>query len=128
MGGNQPNETEKLVLVDVDPVVVIITLIHTMTFYPLLYLSYSYIYKGTEDKDAIVVLYNVILVAQFEIIRDLLFIVFALAEYGGGLFKDTVSDTGNYDAPFIVLDVVLWILTIVLLVPIIVIRLNRPKD
>ncbi|OLS26332.1 MAG: hypothetical protein HeimC2_15760 [Candidatus Heimdallarchaeota archaeon LC_2] len=55
-------------------------------------------------------------------------ILFALMEYGEGLFKDTVSETSNYEAPFMVLDVVLWVLTIVLLVPIIVDRLSRPKD
>lgn len=38
-----PNEPEQFIVGEVDPLVIVITAILTMTFYPLLYLSYSYI-------------------------------------------------------------------------------------
>ncbi len=116
---------------EVDPIVVIITAILTMIFYPLLYLTYSYIYKGTEEKDTTVVLYNVTLLVQFAILRDILFILYAITDFTDELFQsgDIVSDeTWQYEIPFQMLDGILWILTIILLIPIVVDRLNRPKD
>lgn len=125
---SRPNEPEQFIPGDVDPVVVAITLMLTMTFYPLLYLAYSYIYKGTEERDTSIVLYNVTLVAQFAILRDLLYILFALVEYGQKLFQEEGFDAGGYEVPFFVLDGILWILTIILLIPIVVDRLNRPRE
>lgn len=116
---------------EVDPIVVIITAILTMIFYPLLYLTYSYIYKGTEEKDTNIVLYNVTLLVQFAILRDILFILYAIIDFTDELFQsgDIVSDeTWQYVIPFQMLDGILWILSIILLIPIVVDRLNRPKD
>lgn len=123
-----PNEPEQFIVGEVDPLVIVITAILTMTFYPLLYLSYSYIYKGTEERDTSIVLYNITLVAQFTILRDLLYILIAVVENGQKLFQEEGFDEWNYETPFIVLDGILWILTIILLIPIVVNRLNRPKE
>lgn len=122
---------EEFKLGDVDPIVVVITAVLTMTFYPLLYLTYSYIYKGTEEKDTTVVLYNVTLLAQLAVLRDVLYILYAIIDFKDELFQsnDIVSDeTYQSEMTFMMLDGVLWILTIILLVPIVVDRLNRPKE
>ncbi len=84
---SQQNEPKQFVLSDVDPVAAAITLILTMTFYPLLYLSYSYIYKGSEERDASIVLYNFTLITQFAILRDLLDILFALLSMVKSYFR-----------------------------------------
>lgn len=73
-------------------------------------------------------LYNITLVAQFTILRDLLYILIAVVENGQKLFQEEGFDEWNYETPFIVLDGILWILTIILLIPIVVNRLNRPKE
>ncbi|MCE7737272.1 MAG: hypothetical protein GPJ54_20455 [Candidatus Heimdallarchaeota archaeon] len=125
---SKPTEPGQFVMGEVDPLVIIITAILTMTFYPLLYFAYSYIFKGTEERDTTIVMYNVTLVAQFAILRDLLYILFALVEYGKILFQEEGFDTQSNETPFFVLDGILWILTIILLIPIVVDRLNRPKE
>jgi hypothetical protein len=123
-----PETGEKVTFGEVDPIVIAITAILTMTFYPLLYFTYSYIYKGTEERDTTIVLYNVTLVAQLAIIRDLLFILYALIDFGPKLFQDEGFDPSSFEMPFNLMDGILWILTIILLVPIVVDRLNRPKE
>jgi formate hydrogenlyase subunit 3/multisubunit Na+/H+ antiporter MnhD subunit len=124
-------ELAEFKLGEVEPLVVIITAVLTMTFYPLLYLTYSYIYKGTEDRDTTIVLYNVTILAQLAVLRDVLFILYAAIDFSNELFQsgDIVSDeTYNFEMPFMMLDGILWILSIILLMPIVVDRLNRPKE
>ena len=110
----------------IDGVNVVLTMILTITFYPLLYLGYSFVYRGTEKKDTNHVLYRVALLSQLAVIRDLLFIILTFTYYGNELFKN--QELNSRDFVFTVLDVVLWLLTIIMMTPVIIARLNRPKS
>ena len=111
---------------NVDGVNVILTMILTVSFYPLLYKSYSFVYRGTEEKETEHVLYKIALLAQLAVIRDLLFIIFVSIKYGTGLFENQTLESRDF--VFTALDAVLWFLTIIMMAPVVIPRLNKPKS
>jgi hypothetical protein len=115
---------------DLDFLNVFITAALTLSFYPLLYISYNFAYKGTEEKEATVVLRSIALVGQLAIVRDLLYSIFALLEYRLDIFQQDIdierTDVSNI--AFFVLEAVLWWLTIIYLMPLVMARLKAKTE
>ena len=94
----------------------------------LLYFAYLFAYRGTEEKDTTIVLRSVALVGQFAIIRDILFAIFAILEYRSEIFHSGEElEDGVHIVIFFSLDAILWILTIIYLMPLVIARL-QPDD
>ncbi|MCH7662585.1 MAG: hypothetical protein IH859_01780 [Chloroflexi bacterium] len=114
---------------DVDYVNVLMTVLLTVTFYPLLYITFSYIYKRDEEQDTTRVLYNVALVSQLAILRDVLYVLYNLLILGFDFLPNAEDEYYvDYDFIFRILDGALWALTIMYLVPLVINRLHRPKQ
>lgn len=113
---------------DVDAVNLLITMVLTFTFYPLLLKAYEYAHKrkGTKSNS---LLRDIVLVAQFAVMRDFLYILYALVRYNIALFASWSEPTniGSSDEVFVILDALLWWLTIIYMVPRIMQRLRSDQ-
>ncbi len=118
-------DTEESISDQLDLVNVVITIVLSCSFYLLLYFAYLFAYRGTEEKDTTIVLRSVALVGQFAIIRDILFAIYAILEYRMEIFRSGAElEDRVYLVIFFSLDAILWILTIIYLMPLVIARLQ----